>query len=121
MNKTEYNENQFQIITDKSHSQYAQIPITRTRLNYLLNEYSPCTNDRYVMFSHPSHFMIYDTESMKCVFDATYEVIACDDTNSLEDKISAVVSSMIIYEDETKRNEGTDMFNLLVNLIESDL
>ena len=121
MNKTEYNENQFDIITDNSYSRPAQIPIREARLNYLLNEYSPSANDRYVMFSHPGHFMICDTNTMKCIIDATYEIIARDDANSLEDKISAVVSSMTFYEDETTTSKRADMFKLVANLINMDL
>ena len=121
MKKPEYKEEQFNKITDHSQFRHAQIAISKLRLNYLLVEYSPSVNDRYIMFPHPGHFLIYDTDSMRCIFDATYEIIVHSDPNTPEDEIAAVVSSMIIYEDETSMKDGDDMFSLLVKLIETDL
>ena len=59
-------------MTDSIHECPAQIPIRQSRLNYLLYDYSPREADRWIMFNHPNHFLIYDMNTKFCIYDAEY-------------------------------------------------
>ena len=102
------------------HDRPAQIPIRRSRLNYLLNEYSPKESDRWIMFNHPNHFVIYDTETRYCIYDVNYVLF---EKEYYEDNpIVAVIPQMRINQDpEQHPSDIKNDFDKVHNLIIKEL
>lgn len=65
-------EEQFFSMSQENYTRRAQIPIRRSRYDYLLSQYLPDKNDRWIMFQHPGHFLIYDIESRYCLYDGVF-------------------------------------------------
>ena len=94
----------------------AQIPISKSRLNYLLNEYSPKETDRWIMFKHSDFFFIYDMKSKFCIYEVKYE--------GLEDSepICAVITKMRINQDPNQHPKDIeDDFKVIADLLEKEL
>ena len=102
------------------HDRPAQIPIRRSRLNYLLNEYSPKESDRWIMFNHPNHFVIYDTETRYCIYDVNYVLF---EKEYYEDNpIVAVIPQMRINQDpEQHPSDIKEDFSKVHDLIIKEL
>ena len=97
----------------------AQIPIRGSRLNYLLNDYSPKESDKWIMFNHPNHFVIYNRESKYCIYDVEYMAI---DSHEEDNPIVAVVSSMRINQDPRQHSsDDKDDFDKVHDLIVKEL
>ena len=47
----------------------AQIPVSRERFDYYINQYSPDGYEKWVIFLHLGHFVIYDKETKACMYD----------------------------------------------------
>ena len=98
----------------------AQIPILRSRLNYLLNEYSPQESDRWIMFKHPNHFLIYDIKTKFCIYDAEYE--AFEEQYEDPEPICAVVTKLRINQDSNQHPEDIDNdFGVVADLLVKEL
>ena len=112
-------DNYIQMPSD-SYERPAQIPIKYRRLDYLLNEYSPKETDRWIMFNHPNHFVIYDRKTKYCIFDAEYINLEAQDADP--EPISAVIVKILINKDpEQHHGDIEDDFSTLADLLEKDL
>ena len=117
-NNTPINEADFNAMPSIHHDRPAQIPIRKDRLEYLIYEYSPKETDKWVMFNHPHHFLIYERETKNCIYDLEYL-----DLSSLEESnpIVAVVSKIRINRDSNQHmEEDIDDFSQANNLISKD-
>ncbi len=112
-------DNYFQMSSD-NYERPAQIPIRYGRLDYLLNEYSSKETDRWIMFSHPNHFVIYDRKTRFCIYDAEYTNFENQFADS--EPICAVIEKIRINKDpEQHPGDIEDDFCTLADLLERDL
>ena len=87
-------------MSQENYTRRAQIPIRRSRYDYLLSQYVPERNDQWIMLQRPGHFLIYDAESKYCLFDGAYLVFEkAADRSSEEDPIAAVITEITINQD----------------------
>ncbi len=112
------NEKDFNRMPDDACDRPAQIPIIRERLDYLLNQYTPDSTKRWVMFHHPDHFVIYENATKNCIFDATY--LEFDQIDGYEKGAVAVITTFRINRSQFP-DDVDDEFRLLVDLIHRDL
>ena len=77
----------------------AQIPVPRERFDYLMNRYSPGDYEKWVIFHYFGHFMIYDKETKKCLYDVSY-------IEQKDSKLAAVITTIRINMDN--HSEDTD-------------
>ena len=75
----------------------AQIPIRKSRFNYLINEHSPKESDRWIMLNQPNHFYVYDKNTKFCIYDAEY--IYIEDQFEDPDPICAAIIKLKINSD----------------------
>lgn len=114
------NEQNYQAMPFNSYKRPAQIPIRKSRLVYLLNEYSPKDTDRWIMFNHPNHFTIYDGETKCCIYEVEYMVFETPGVE--ENPIVAVISQIRINQDpEQHPNDVEDDFDNVSDLIVNGL
>ena len=116
-------ESKFVIMPPVRNSRPAQIPVRADRFKYLTEVYKPGDGDSsWVMFHHPGHFMIYDRESRRCVFDGTYGLLG-EPENQPDDELVAVVFEIRINCDPAWHpvTEQGDGFSVFSGLIRKDL
>ena len=98
----------------------AQIPIRKTRLNYLLNEYVPKESDRWILINHSNHFVVYDKKTKFCIYDAEY--INIEDKYEDTDPICAVITRIMINIDPNQHpSDIDDDFGTVADLLEKEL
>ena len=103
-----------------NHDRPAQIPIRESRLKYLLNDYTPKETDRWIMFNHPNHFLIYDRQTKYCVYDAEY--IDLEIKQEDREPICAVITKMRINQDPNQHPEDIeDDFKVVAELLKNEL
>ena len=112
-------ESQYRPISEKSYTCRAQIPIYSKRFEQLTKTAkSGLQYKNWIMFHHPGHFLVYDTISMCCVFDATYLWSGKEDiSQSEEDNIVAAITEMRISQDGSRHPIIENDFSLLTDLI----
>ena len=121
MDKT-LTENRFAPMPEETESRFAQIPITKERFEYLTDRYSPQENDRWILFHHPGHFVIYDNSTGYCIYDAEYAMLRDPKKENDKEELVAFIPEFI-----TNRNtvqfpaEIKDYFIFLADLISKDL
>ena len=110
-------EKSFYTMSENNYIRRAQIPIRQKKYDFLVKEYSPDENDRYVMFHHPGHFLIYDSITRYCIYDATY--IRLPDKG--EDAVAFVITEIKINKDEKCFSDPhrTDDFGLLIKIFDN--
>lgn len=113
------NEADFKEMSDRSLERPLQLPIRSKRFRYLINEYQPKADDKWVMNRNNDHFLIYNTATKKCVFDAFYSAFEGD--SDKDNDIKAVVFKYRYNKEELERINEEDGFNLLVELISKAL
>mgnify|MGYP007070240232 CR=1 FL=1 len=59
----------------EEHFRRSQIPLTKDRLKYLTEEYSPKEGDEYVMEHQPGKFLVTNSKTNICQFEAQYETL----------------------------------------------
>ena len=98
----------------------AQIPIRKSRFEYLLNEYAPKESDRWILINHPNHFVIYDKKTKFCIYDAEY--IDYKDQYEDSEPICAVITKIKINEDPSQHpSDIEDDFGTAADLLEKEL
>ena len=97
----------------------SQMPIRKNRFEYLINDYSPKETDKWVMFNHPHHFLIYERETKNCIYDLEYlDLPSTEEFNP----IVAVVSKIRINRDPDKHSgDNEDDFETVAELLEKGL
>ena len=114
-------EEEFLEMSEKNCTRSAQIPVRRSRFRYLTEEYIPKISDPYVLFYHPGHFLIYDTASRQCLYDATYLSFEDRESSFEEDPIVGVIPKIVISQEDSCRVLLNDEFHLLCDLIDGGL
>jgi hypothetical protein len=113
-------EKHYSEMSPMSQDRPAQIPIRKNRLIYLLNEYTPNESDRWIMFSHPNHFLIYDMKTRFCIFDAEY--IDYEDHYPDQEPICAVITRIVINQDPNQHpSDIEEDFLVISDLLTKDL
>ena len=56
-------------MSSQNYERAAQIPIRKSRFEYLINEYISKESDRWIMFNQPNHFVIYDKKTKFCIYE----------------------------------------------------
>ena len=115
-------ENRFNRMSELNYIRPAQIPLRQKRFRYLIESYTPSTEDKWIMFHHPNHFIIYDGKSRNCIFDATYQFLSGHyDNDAEDDALVAVISEIRINTDTTQYPPMEDDFGVLMNIITAEL
>ena len=115
----ESNQELYSEMSDNSYERPAQIPIRKSRLNYLLNEYSPKESDRWIMLNRQNHFVIYDKKTKFCIYDAEY--IGYKDQSEDSEPICAVITQIKINEDPAQHpSDIEDDFGTVADLLEKE-
>ena len=115
-------EKQFNSMPEQNYTRPAQIPLQKKRFRYLIESYAPSTVDKQAMFHHPNHFIIYDSVSRNCIFDATYQFLSGHyDKDAEDDALVAVISEIRINTDTTQFPPMEDDFGVLMNIITVEL
>lgn len=117
-----FDESQY-FIMPTTYSRPAQIPLRAVRFRYLTKEYMPGSGESsWVMFHHPGHFMVYDMETRRCVFDGSYEFLR-DPEDQPDDELVAVIYEIRINQNEKWHpiTEDTGGFGDFVKLITEEL
>lgn len=113
-------ENNYIQMSSNNSERPAQIPIRKNRFSYLMNEYSPKETDRWIMFSHPNHFVIYDRSTKFCIYDAEY--INYESNYEEPDPICAIVTKMRINTDPNQHPDDIEHdFMMVGDLLLEDL
>ena len=98
----------------------AQIPIRKSRLDYLLNGYVSKESDRWTIINQPDHFVIYDKKTKFCIYDAEYTLIK--DQFEYPDPICAVITKIKINSDPNQHpSDIEDDFGTVADLLEKEL
>ena len=102
----------------------AQIPIKKTRFEELTKGKWSSPDEKWVVFCHHDHLMIYSTETKSCVFDVVYlELPWKKRIKDSEDPIVAVIIRMFINQEANQRpnsaNESDDL-HLLISLVNGE-
>lgn len=83
------------------------------------NMFHKMSDDNYIMFHHPGHFLIYDKKTKYCVYDATYAYFSGQrDKTTESDPIVAVVYEMkISLNDKHYYNKAGDDFGIVMDFV----
>ncbi len=94
----------------------AQIPVTKERLAFLINDGNPLVMDKWVIKKHDDHILIYDKQSGYCLFDAKLLMLNGSESDS---DLVAVVSEIKINQDRNQRSDdmNEDDFSTVADLI----
>ncbi|WP_034450138.1 hypothetical protein [Butyrivibrio sp. AE2032] len=118
--KMNIDEKNYSKMSSDNYERPAQIPIRYKRLDYLLNEYSPKDTDRWIMFNHPNHFLIYDRITKFCIYDAEY--IDYESQYKDPEPICAIIVKMKINKDPDQHpNDIKNDFMTVADLLEKEL
>lgn len=114
------NEKNYNKMSSKYEERPAQIPLRKNRLDYLLSEYSPKETDRWILFIHPNHFVIYDRETKHCIYDIEYVVF--EKPYDEDNPIVAVIPKIKVNQDHEQHPiDIDDDFNKAFELIINEL
>lgn len=110
----ELSEDMFGSMPDAFIDRPAQIPLRRSRLKHLVDS-CPMVVDRWVIYHHSNHFILYDKASKYCIYDAEY---ICHKDSGEPDAIVAVISRIRINQDAAQypRDIGDD-FDTVADII----
>ena len=116
----ESNQKLYSEMPDNSYERPAQIPIRKSRLKYLLNEYYPKESDRWIMLNRQNHFVIYDKKTKFCIYDAEY--IDYKDQYEDPEPICAVITKIKINIDPYQHpSDIADDFGTVADLLVKEL
>lgn len=116
-------EKQYFSMSRENYTRRAQIPIRCSRYDYLLSQYLPERDTKWIMFHHPGHFLVYDIESRNCLFDGAYLAFEkAADRFAEEDPIVAIITEITINQDPVQfPDKIEDDFGLFSNLLLEEL
>ena len=116
----ELNQKQYHEMSSQNYERPAQIPIRKSRLEYLLNEYVSKESDRWILLNQPNHFVIYDKKTKYCIYDAEY--IEHEDKYEDPETIRAVITKIKINIDPNQHpSDIADDFGTVADLLVKEL
>ncbi len=113
-------EKHYSCMEEDAYYRPAQIPILRRQFTELTKDYYLSDDNRWIVFNHSDHFLVYSTNTHCCIFDAFYSMLNNDnEAKDKEDSIIAVIYNVKICANENQYLDDldcNDVFEILVKI-----